>query len=82
MTNSTARKIQSKNMAIQMPSTPKPQKRPIKTPRPTRSVHMDTVETMRVKRVSPAARRAWGRVKAAGQMTMPKPPCIQMIFSA
>ena len=69
-------------MAIQIPSTPNPQTRAISTPRPTRSVHMEMVETVRVKRVSPAARSACGRVNAAGQMTIPKAPCIQMIFLA
>ena len=73
------RSIQSANMAIQIPSTPKPQYRPSRMPRPTRSVHMDTVETTMVNRVSPAARRAWGRGKEAGYRTLAAMPCIQMI---
>ena len=64
------RRNQSVNMAIQMPTTPKPRNRPSKMPKPTRMVHMDTVETTMVNRVSPAARRAWGRVKDSGQITI------------
>ena len=75
------RKSQSANMAIQMPRTPKP-RWPSNMPRPTRSVHMEAVETTMVYRVSPAARRAWGRVKDRGQSTMATSPCIQMICLA
>ena len=58
------------------------QKRPSSTPRATRMVHMDTVETTRVNRVSPAARRAWGSVKEVGQSTTATRPWSQMIWRA
>ena len=35
-----------------------------------------------VNRVSPADRRAWGRVKDAGHRIQPTMPCIQMICRA
>ena len=81
-TKKAVRATQSANMAIQMPSTPNPMYRPSHTPQSTRSVHMEMVEITMVNRVSPAARRAWGRVKDAGQNTMAAPPCIQMMIRA
>ena len=45
-------------------------------------VHMETEETTMVNRVSPAARRAWGRVKDSGQNSMPMKPWSQTICRA
>ena len=61
------RRSQSANMAIQMPTTPKPRTRPSKMPKPTRMVHMDTEETTMVNRVSPAARRAVPKMALAAR---------------
>ena len=45
-------------------------------------VHMETLDTIMVNRVSPAARSAWGSVKDSGQIAMPQMPCIQMMVRA
>ena len=73
---------QSTNMAIQIPSTPKPPLVASSVPRIRRNSHMDNVDAAMAKAVSPAARRVWGKVKAMGQNRMLMVPCIQMILNA